>query len=195
MGRRRRDVNEHLEGERPSRISRRTVAKGTAWAAPMIAVGVAAPAYAASRGEILTGNGAACKLPGNSQGLYKGYALGFSAHNPFGSPLIVTIISMTLNGIPLGDLRIINLDGCLDLGVNTFTIPANTDYPNLVVLTQGAGNSQAGTLAVTYTITGGPGGTVTVSTEVGTTPPIQGGSCTGFTQAEKDCIERQNRAG
>ena len=102
---------------------------------------------------------------------------------------------MTLNGIPLGDLRIINLDGCLDLGINTFTVPANTDYPNLVVLTQGAGNSQAGTLAATYTITGGPGGTVTASTEVGTAPPIQGGSCTGFTQAEKDCIAQQNSRG
>ena len=145
--------------------------------------------------EILTGNGAACKLPGNSQELYKGYALGFSAHNPFGSPLIVSILEMTLNGIPLGDLRIINLDGCLDLGLNTFTIPANTDYPNLVVLTQGAGNSQAGTLTATYTISGGPGGAVTASAEVGTAPPIQGGSCTGFTQAEKDCIAQQNRVG
>ena len=187
-------MNEHLEGEWPGRISRRTVAKGTAWAAPMIAVGVAAPAYAASQG-ILTGNGAACKLPGNSQSLYKGYALGFSAHNPFGSSLIITITSLTLNGISLGDLRIINLDGCVDLGVNTFTISAGTDYPNLVVLTQGAGNSQAGTLAVTYTISGGPGGTVTASTEVGTVPPIQGGECTGFTPAEKTCIGQQNRVG
>jgi len=192
MERRRRDVDEHLEGERPSRISRRTVAKGTAWAAPMIAVGVAAPAYAASQG-ILTGNGAACKLPGNSNERFKGYALGFSAHNPFASPLVVAIISMTLNGIPLGDLKIINLDGCLGLGVDTFTLPANTAYPNLVALTQGAGNSQAGTLAVTYTITGGPGGTVTASTQVDTAPPLQGGSCTGFTQAEKNCIAQQNR--
>ena len=67
------------------------------------------------------------------------------------------------------------------------------------MLTQGAGNSQAGTLAVTYTITGGPAVTVTVSTEVGATPPIQGGSCDkggeGFTPAEKKtCIEGQNRA-
>ena len=194
MGRRRRDVDEHL-AEQPRRISRRTVAKGTSWAAPMIAVGVAAPAYAASQGEILTGNGAACKLPGSSNERFKGYALGFSAHNPLGSPLLVSIISMTLNGIPLGDLKIINLDGCLDFGVDTFTLAANTDYPNLVALTQGAGNSQAGTLAVTYTITGGPGGTVDVSTEVDTVPPLQGGSCTGFTQAEKDCIAQQNRVG
>ena len=195
MGRRRRDVNEHLEGERPSRISRRTVAKGTAWAAPMIAVGVAAPAYAASQARSSPATAPHASCPATHRALYKGYALGFSAHNPFASPVIITITSMTLNGDSLGNLRIINLDGCADLGVNTFTIPANTDYPNLVVLTEGAGNSQAGTLAVTYTITGGPGGTVTASTEVGTTPPIQGGSCTGFTPAEKTCIEGQNRVG
>ena len=179
-------MNEHIEGERPGRISRRTIAKGTAWAAPVIAVGVAAPAYAASPGEILTGNGAACKLPGNSQGLYKGYALGFSAHNSLGNSLVITIISMTLNGIPLGDLKIINLNGCLNLGVDSFTVPANADYPNLVALTQGAGNSQAGTLAVTYTITGGSGGTVTVSTEVDAAPPIQGGSCDGLHPGRED---------
>jgi hypothetical protein len=102
---------------------------------------------------------------------------------------------MTLNGIPLGDLRIINLDDCTALGTTTFTVPANTDYPNLVVLTQGAGDSQAGTLTATYTITGGPGGTVTASTEVGTAPPIQGGSCTGFTAADKACIARQQLLG
>ena len=193
MGKAAPEVNEDLEAEPPRRISRRTVAKGMQWAVPVIAVSAPAPAYAASGDEILTGNGAACKLPGNSQSLYKGYALGFSAHNPFGVPLIVSILEMTLNGIPLGDLRIINLDGCLDLGTTSFTIPANTDYPNLVVLTQGAGDSQAGTLTATYTISGGPGGAVTASTEVGTVPPLQGGACTGFTQAEKDCIAQQNR--
>ena len=127
------------------------------------------------------------------QGLYKGYALGFSAHNTFVTPLIITFTSMTLNGDSLGNLRIINLDDCTYKGDNTFAIPANTDWPNVVVLTEGAGNSQAGTLAVTYTITGGPGGAVTVSAEVDAVPPIQGGSCTGFTSAEKDCIEGQNR--
>jgi hypothetical protein len=165
------------------------------WAVPVIAVAAPVPAYAASQGPILSGNGAACKLPGGSQELAKGYALGFSARNPFGTPLTVTILEMTLNGIPLGDLRIINLDGCINLGLTTFTVPANTDYPNLVVLTEGAGNSQAGTLTASYSVSGGPGGTVDASAEVGTAPPLQGGECTGFTQAEKRCIAQQNRVG
>ena len=195
MGKAAPEVNEHLEREPPRRISRRTVAKGMEWAVPVIAVAAPVPAYAASRGGILTGNDAACKLPGNSQSLYKGYALGFSAQNPFGIPLVVSIVEMTLNGITLGDLRIINLDNCLNLGTTTFTVPANTTYPNLVVLTQGAGDSKAGTLTATYTVSGAPGGTVTVSTEAGTAPPIQGGECTDFTQAEKDCIAQQNLVG
>jgi hypothetical protein len=188
-------VNEHLEREPPSGISRRAIAKGMQWAVPVIAVGAPVPASAASPGvpPILTGNGAACKLPGSSQERFKGYALGFSAHNPFGSPLVVSILEMTLNGTPLGDLLIINLDGCVALGLTSFTIPANTDYPNLVALTQFAGNSQAGTLTAMYTVSGGEGGVVTATAEVGTAPPLQGGSCTGFTQAEKDCIAQQNR--
>jgi hypothetical protein len=186
-------MNEHLEGQSPRRLSRRTIAKGMQWAVPVIAVAAPAPALAASGNEILTGNGAACKLPGNSADRFKGYALGFSAHNPFGSPLVVSILEMTLNGTPLGDLLIINLDGCVALGLTSFTIPANTDYPNLVALTQFAGNSQAGTLTAMYTVSGGEGGVVTATAEVGTAPPLQGGSCTGFTQAEKDCIAQQNR--
>lgn len=126
-------MNEHLEGEPPRRISRRTIAKGMQWALPVIAVGAPAPAYAPSGNEIVAGNGAACK--------------------------------------------------------------ANTDYPNLVVLTQGAGDSQAGTLTATHTISGRPGGAVTASTVVGTAPPIQGASCTGFTAADKACIARQQLLG
>jgi len=196
MGKAAPEVNEHLEGEPPRRISRRTIAKGVQWAVPVIAVAAPAPALAASGNEILTGNGAACKLPGNSAERFKGYALGFSAHNAFDVPLIVSILEMTLNGVPLGGLLVIDLDGpCEVLGNSTFTVPANTDYPNLVALTEGAGDSQAETLSVTYSITGGPGGTVVASTEAGTAPPIQGGSCDGFTDAEKDCITLQNLLG
>ena len=61
------------------------------------------------------------------------------------------------------------------------------------MLTKEAGNSQAGTLTGTYTVTGGPGGTVTVTRAVGTVPPIQSGACQGFTEEEKECIAQQNR--
>ena len=60
------------------------------------------------------------------------------------------------------------------------------------MLTKDAGNSQAGTLTATYTVTGGPGETVTVTADVGSVPPLQSGACTGFTELEKQCIRQQN---
>jgi hypothetical protein len=188
-------MTENPDGEVSRGVSRRTVAKAMAWAVPVIAVATPVPAYAASGSDVeLAGNGAACKLPGNSGSLYKGYALGFSANNPIKTPLLITIVGMTLNSESLGDLQIINLDNCDKLGTNTFTLPSNTFYPNLVVLTQFAGTSSAGTLTAAYVISGGPGGAVSKSAEIGAVPPIQGGSCDGFTQAEKDCIAQQNVA-
>ncbi|EYT48854.1 hypothetical protein [Brachybacterium muris] len=47
-------------------ISRRTVAKGAAWTAPVILGGIAAPAYAASGSKPIATAGPACKLPGGS---------------------------------------------------------------------------------------------------------------------------------
>lgn len=186
------DVNEHFDGEAPRGISRRTVAKAMAWAVPVIAVSAAVPAYAASQ-AILEATGEGCKLPGNSGSLYKGYAIGFAANNPFNTPILITINSIVLNGASLGGTQVINLNGCIKLGNESFTIPANTDYANLVLLTKESGDSQAGTLTATYTITGGGGGTVTASATVDTVPPIQGGACTDFTPAEKDCIGQQSR--
>lgn len=57
------------------RISRRTIAKGAAWAIPAVPLAVATPAYAASGGGPTIVVGDACKLPGNSCGnvFVKGY--------------------------------------------------------------------------------------------------------------------------
>ena len=55
-------------------ISRRTVAKGAAWSAPVILGGVAAPTYAASGSTPIITAGPACKLPGESCSPFsKGY--------------------------------------------------------------------------------------------------------------------------
>ena len=186
-------MNDHSDGDDPNGIRRRTVAKAMVWALPVIAVAAPVPAFAASI-PILQGSGEACKLSGASQGLYKGYALGISATNNFDVDILITITSIVLNGTSLGNLQVINLDHCTRIGANTFTVPANTAYSNLVLLTKEAGNSQAGTLTATYAITGGPGGTVTETAIVGSVPPLQSGECSGFTQAEKDCINNQNLA-
>lgn len=65
------------------RISRRTIAKGAAWAIPAVPLVVATPAYAASGGGPTIVLGDACKLPGNSCGnvFVKGYIFDVSICN------------------------------------------------------------------------------------------------------------------
>ena len=185
------DVSEEFGGEAPRPITRRTVTKAMAWAVPVVAVAASVPAYAASS-QILVASGAACKLPGSSAGLFKGYALGFAALNPYNEPIRVTIESLVLNGVNLGGLQVINLNGCQKLGNDSFIIGGFSAYDSLVLLTKDNVNSQAGTLTVIYKVTGAPVGTVTVTKSVGTVPPIQSGSCNTFTDLEKACIIGQS---
>lgn len=65
------------------RISRRTIAKGAAWAIPAVPLVVATPAYAASGGGPSIVVGDACKLPGNSCGnvFVKGYVFDVTITN------------------------------------------------------------------------------------------------------------------
>lgn len=63
-------------------ISRRTMAKGAAWTAPVILGGVAAPAYAASGGKPTITPGGHCKQPGNScNPIVKGYVFTYRITN------------------------------------------------------------------------------------------------------------------
>lgn len=171
----------------PSGVSRRTVVKGAAWAVPAIAVASSVPAMAASPGTItLTGEG--CKLPGASWPTFKGYVFGITATNTTNQVQTINILSVTLNGEDLGDALIINLNPCSLLGTNSFTIGANQTLNDLVLLTSNAAASNNGQTVVTYTSTIEPG-TFTAQTGVNANPPLQGGSCTAFTNNEKDCIE------
>lgn len=86
-----------------SGLSRRTLAKGAAWAVPAVAVAAAAPAYAASEGPIrLTGK--ACKLPGNSSPPYKqGYLYEATIRNILGpnpDDAVFEITGLSVNGVP-----------------------------------------------------------------------------------------------
>lgn len=174
-----------LEDQR-SGISRRTVAKAAAWSVPAIALAVSTPAYAASPGIItLTGNG--CKLPGASNDTYKGYAFEAVIENTFNVPITITITDVTLNGEDLGDAAVIDLNTCTLLG-SSFVIPADTTFSNVAIVTEDAANSAQGTLVISYSISGGPGGTEQATGAVNAVPPIQGASCTAFTSAERACI-------
>ncbi|GAA1469085.1 hypothetical protein [Microbacterium thalassium] len=179
-----------LEKNQPDKaqgISRRTVTKAMAWAAPTIAVAATVPAAVASEG-ILELAGLGCKLPGNSNGLFKGYAFKLSANNNTNSEITLEITNATLDGAPLGQVAAVNLDGCIP-ATNPFTLEANTSYPNLVLATQLAPSSSNGLLEVTYTIDGGTT-LITVTANVPAVPPINGNSCpsTTFTAAEKLCL-------
>jgi hypothetical protein len=179
--------NEELGDTEPRGISRRTVAIGAAWAVPVIALATASPAFAASNG-IISLSGTGCKLPGNSQSVYKGYVFNMTASNTTNSPVTVTITSATLNGTDLGGITVINLDGCTVLG-STFTIPANTTLAQLALLTKNATNSQNGTLVVSFTVAG-DSGTQDVTANASGLGPIQG-SCNAFTSAQAACIGNQ----
>ncbi len=175
--------------EAPSGISRRTVTRAMAWAVPVIAVSASVPAHAASQG-ILTLDARGCKLPGASDDLVKGYALGLVASNTFNEDVTIRIDFITLNGEDLGGVLVVDLNDCSVLGAGReFTIPANTTFDNLVLLTQNAASSSEGALAGQYSVIDGPGSGASVDTIVDVSPPVNGASCRDFTPSERDCIQ------
>ncbi|GAA1799082.1 hypothetical protein [Agromyces neolithicus] len=174
-----------LEEQKPG-VSRRTVTKAMAWSVPVVALAVPTPAYAASPGVIeLSGLG--CKLPGNSQDTFKGYAFRASIQNTTNAQVTVTITDMDLGTSDLGDVGIIDLNTCTLLGTNTFVIPANTTLSNVALVTENAATSENGALIVQYTVEGVPD---TASATADGLPPIQGNTCEEnvFSATERTCI-------
>ena len=102
--------NHGVESTSPSR---RSVVIGAAWAVPAVVVAGAAPTVAASPGPInFTGN--ACKLPGNSQDIFKGYVFELTAVNTPGPDPItgVTVISnVAINGVPVTGFQVVQKSG------------------------------------------------------------------------------------
>lgn len=86
-------------------LSRRTLAKGAAWAAPAVAVAAAAPMVAASPIITVGQAGDACKLPGNScssAGYNKGYLQALRVCNNSTQSATMTITTpayLTINGV------------------------------------------------------------------------------------------------
>lgn len=75
------------------RISRRTIAKGAAWAVPVVPLVVATPAYASSGGGPTGSITNACKQPGascfNQYGFLKGYTFLATITNPTDEDLYI----------------------------------------------------------------------------------------------------------
>jgi hypothetical protein len=85
-----------------TQISRRTVTRGVAWSAPIAAIGVAAPAFAASQPIVVRLCGTTCKHPGSSgpDDTFKVYHFTFCfTANQAVVGNTVTITGMTINGV------------------------------------------------------------------------------------------------
>ncbi|MCE4027298.1 hypothetical protein LXM50_15090 [Microbacterium sp. Au-Mic1] len=131
--------------------------------------------------------GTGCKLPGNSNSLYKGYAFKLTIANPTGAQITINVTSATLDGSSLGGVRVVNLnDGSSQ--ANPFTVPAHTTY-TAALLTVNAPNSSNGALSITYTVNGGA--PMVANATIPSAPPIQGASCSTFNSTEKGYIAAQ----
>jgi len=178
------EFNEPIGSEAPKGVSRRTVTKAMAWAVPVIAVSTAVPAYAASQ-IFFNFSGLGCKLPGNSNNIFKGYAFAFTITNDSTVPITIRIIDITLNDEDLGATGLVDLDATpATFDANPFTLDPGEDVENAALITQNAANSSNGTLTITYTVNDGV--ETTVSATVNAAPPINGASCTAFDETEKD---------
>lgn len=109
-------------------ISRRSIAKGAAWAAPVIAVAGAAPFASASHHEPPTPvavSGVSCKTGGNSGTIKKGFYGQFKVTNNTGAPLTYTITSFQSAAMTLTNVQVSSNptgDNWTGAG-STFTVP------------------------------------------------------------------------
>ncbi len=96
----------HQQEVRPSR---RTIAKGAAWAVPVIAVSAAAPALASSGGIIVEFDpDASCKYPGQSTTFQWGYKLVFNVTVSEASTFCFTDVSAP--NTDFGAVQVVSLE-------------------------------------------------------------------------------------
>lgn len=196
--------NADFESEKPSGVSRRTVTKAMAWAVPAIAIAAPVPAFAGASQGILTLDGTGCKLPGNSNPTYKGYAFNINVSNTTANIYYsIRILSVTLDGSSLGAAAIVNMTTC-GLLPNPVCIAPGQTLTNLALVTAGAGSSSNGQLIVNYDVsetimpldnTCDPdadyGPPQVAQTGINDAPPINGNSCPAstFNADQKDCLQ------
>lgn len=88
-------MSSNLAGQ-PVKPDRRTVVRGVAWTVPVVAVSATAPAFATSPTPPNFGKLTACKIPGASGDLTKGYKFTVPYNGTYGQ---ITNLSLTLNGV------------------------------------------------------------------------------------------------
>ena len=188
----------HNHGADSAPPSRRSVVKGAAWAVPAVVVAGAAPTVAASAG-LLTLNGNACKLPGNSQSIFKGYVFELIANNVTGAnprDAIIEVTGISVADTPdLGIFKVVNTSSttcsCACPAANplhSFCSPDGKLNQRILIYTSAdvTGNSATSTVTVTYrtydcngtAVCPPPSAAQTTQASLGGTPPVQGNSCT-----------------
>lgn len=171
--------------------TRRTLVKGAAWSVPVVAMGAQAAAADVtcspnSCPTVVTFSGNACKLPGNSQDIYKGYRFELVATNQSTTDVVVTINSVTVANVTEPSYEVYAACGdasCTCSQCNGICVPAGTTIRLHVDTANPSGNSQNTEFAITYSVSEcGPECTVVVanvprSSGPNSTPPVQGGKC------------------
>lgn len=159
-----------MTSENSSGLSRRTIAKGAAWAAPAVVVAAAAPKVSASPIVTVSQAGPACKLPGNScssAGYNKGYLQALRICNNSSQSVVVTITtpaSLTFNDevtefTPIPSSFSLTTTGC------------QTVVLNLNLQDNSENSSISGTIHYSFAAADGQTGTGSVDVNTESTPP------------------------
>ena len=181
----------HNHGADSAPPSRRSVVKGAAWAVPAVVVAGAAPTVAASVVPLdFTGN--ACKLPGNSQSIFKGYVFELTATNPVGDDtgqvFVIESVSVNTTGDTQFAVRTTGTEctcsTCPGSTLHAFCVPDGGDLRVLIYTTEDiTGTSINAEMTVVYSIyecgcTPIPSQQhVSIRSGVHSTPPAQGNKC------------------
>ena len=188
------------ESTEPRRLTRRTVAKGAAWAVPAVAVVSPTRAMAASPGTV-TFTGQNCKLPGNSSPFNNGAVYLATITNTTNLQISIEIMSFTRGDeVQTDEIGVVKLSTspagacCSNLTPgtnNTFTVPANSAGTYAFITAEWT-NSANTIVSVEYEVDGlaqppAPGGGTGLNPIAGSGCG-NGGSCTALTADQKECV-------
>ena len=125
--------------------SRRAVVRTGVWAVPVVATAAAAPAFAGTGTPppvTIGAVGAACKLPGNSTDVYKGYRMVLTFDNTSGTAQVITITDFKITGAVVTDFT-----------PTTFTVPPGPSTQLFIITSTTSSQRSA---VVSYAVGGVP---------------------------------------
>lgn len=180
-------------------VTRRTVAKGAAWAVPTVAMITPTRAMAASAG-IVTLTGQNCKLPGNSSSYSNGGVYLATITNTTNVAIVIRITSFSRGAATqTSGVGVVNFSASLGPccanatpgADDTFTVPANSSG-TFAFITEEWANSANTSLRVEYMVDGvaqppATGGEGTLNPFGGGNCGA-GGSCDALTFAQRACV-------